>query len=606
MKLTKIEIEGFRSVRECQTLHIDPSVTVLIGANDHGKTNLLEAIRCINGDRPFTEKDKNWDTDDPSNVKTTFYFTLDPEEIKEIQELAVAEIKKQPADSTKPPAETTKDGIDVPAPSELEKCILVRSGLAGKFVWLRPGNSILDYKPVLDYMNNHLPRIELFEPVASNIKDSISLAELIKPENEFMQGIFRKAGIWEHKDVIFSQTPRTEKLLSEASQKLTNLIQAEWEQGKELNFVLNHTAGGIALRIQDPAVSNTYVLPSQRSSGFTAFFVLHFRLFARQEANPSNRYIFLFDEPGTYLHPKGQVNLVRVFETLSRKNQVVYATHSIFMVNKNEPTRHRVILKTVNGTVVDQKPYLNNWKSVRSSLGLFFSNNFFFADATLLVEGPSDVLYVLSILKTLGHFSKIDIDLNLFSIRDGGNQTDYCAMAKLMADEGRKVVALVDGDESGAILKDELEKLNPYLEGENKIAVIPLQKTKSIEDYVLFEDLLIEAVVLSCEELAREKIRTYQRGIDRDSIFKKTEQAIKNRDGTKTLGKLLEELTAGFFDPKKKISKLQIARNYEDLAERRVAETKTIPKVSSLAMELANNIKEQLNLKSREAQKRVF
>jgi DNA modification methylase len=72
-------------------------------------------------------------------------------------------------------------------------------------------------------------------------------------------------------------------------------------------------------------------------------------------------------------------------------------------------------------------------------------------------------------------------------------------------------------------------------------------------------------------ELAREKIRTYQRGIDRDSIYKKMKQAIKNWDGIKTLGKLLEELTAGFFDPKKKISKLQIARNYEDLAERRVA-----------------------------------
>ena len=53
MILRKVSIRGFRSVRELQELHIDQFVTVLIGANDHGKTNLLDAIRALNTDYEY-------------------------------------------------------------------------------------------------------------------------------------------------------------------------------------------------------------------------------------------------------------------------------------------------------------------------------------------------------------------------------------------------------------------------------------------------------------------------------------------------------------------------------------------------------------------------
>lgn len=62
MKLTRVRIDGFRSVKEEARLFVDPKVTILIGANDHGKTNLLEAIRSLNGDRPLKQEDENWDS----------------------------------------------------------------------------------------------------------------------------------------------------------------------------------------------------------------------------------------------------------------------------------------------------------------------------------------------------------------------------------------------------------------------------------------------------------------------------------------------------------------------------------------------------------------
>ena len=158
----------------------------------------------------------------------------------------------------------------------------------------------------------------------------------------------------------------------------------------------------IQLLIEDPSVSGRFVKPSQRSEGFSAFFTMSMRLLARTSASPSSSYIFLFDEPGTALHPAGQVNLLRVFERLSESNQIVYSTHSLFMINHNRPYRNRVISKGAAGTVIDQKPFLKNWRAVRDSLGLILAGTFFIADRTLLVEGESDAMYIGALLGAYG------------------------------------------------------------------------------------------------------------------------------------------------------------------------------------------------------------
>ena len=114
----------------------------------------------------------------------------------------------------------------------------------------------------------------------------------------------------------------------------------------------------ILLRIQDPAVSSRLVRASHRSSGFTRFFTLKTVLYARQRDHPANSYIFLFGEPGLCLHPSGQYDLLQVLDAIGKHNQVVYSTHSLFMINKTFPVRHRLIVKTEEGTQIDGKPFL--------------------------------------------------------------------------------------------------------------------------------------------------------------------------------------------------------------------------------------------------------
>jgi predicted ATPase len=109
-------------------------------------------------------------------------------------------------------------------------------------------------------------------------------------------------------------------------------------------------------------ISSTFVNASRRSSGFTHFFTLKTILHARERESLANSYIYRFDEPGTYLHPSGQADLIRELDAISRANQVVYATHSIFLVNRTFPARHRLIVKDQSGTRIDGKPYLGRWE----------------------------------------------------------------------------------------------------------------------------------------------------------------------------------------------------------------------------------------------------
>lgn len=609
MRLTRVIITGFRSIQKTEEVILDRKINVLIGANDHGKTNILYAIKCLNDDSPIAEDDRNWDLPATDAVKVQWYFEIDQDFLdkyhqneqkseNEVAKKGPGEEKSSDLPSVEPTIEETTLKPTYFATNSDSELIFCREGVGetNKVRVLSTSVKISTDKEA--ELLELRPRVEIFEAPKTNLVDRVNLTQLTTPEFEFMQGIFMLAGLWENRESVFIENDKTSKLLNEASDKLTKILNDKWNQGKNLTWKLIHVGTNgdhIEIKIQDPTVKGQYTRPSLRSSGFQTYFLISMIILARTQNN-KGKFIYLFDEPGTYLHPQAQLDLQRSFEIISDDAQLLYTTHSLFLINKNYPNRNKVISKTDEGTKIDQKPFLKNWKAVRDSLGILLSNNFLIAEKTLLTEGPSDVIYILSAIKQLKTLGKIDIDLNDLSIVDAGSPDNYIAMAKLMLSEGREIVALLDGDKSGDDTESKLKKVCEKERKDKKLQIHKLPKDKSTEDIFTDQDNLRESIKATVDYLVKEGIRKLGEGIIRDQEINK----IKTTSG-KTLGKLIDETTAAMFEAKEKLSKLSISLDYED----RVAIIQ--PKLPKDAETSVQTLKTLLQLRGeKSAEKSVF
>ena len=79
-----------------------------------------------------------------------------------------------------------------------------------------------------------------------------------------------------------------------------------------------------------------------RSRGFVWFF--SFLAWYSDVQSQKKRVILLLDEPGLFLHAKGQEDLLRYFEAEVKGNhQLIYTTHSLFMVDPRQFKRVRIV-----------------------------------------------------------------------------------------------------------------------------------------------------------------------------------------------------------------------------------------------------------------------
>jgi len=57
MRIKKFIIQNFRSIENSGEVNLEPEITVLIGKNESGKTNILKALESFNGDYEYTDGD---------------------------------------------------------------------------------------------------------------------------------------------------------------------------------------------------------------------------------------------------------------------------------------------------------------------------------------------------------------------------------------------------------------------------------------------------------------------------------------------------------------------------------------------------------------------
>lgn len=322
MYLSSIFISGFRSFKQRDPAKdkmpflMDEKITVLIGANDHGKTNVLEAIRRLNDDAPITDDDKNWDLEDGQQPRLEWHFVLSDAELEELKAATPATPKPTVAPATEPVGEGDFPPAEVVEASALApvECLPV-SEKPNTIVYFREGAGtslgVLSapfeiekkYEAQLLAMR---PRVELFSiPPGNNVVDEIKKEQLddaSDKDHEFIKGLFITADIWDMRNQLFGDTEQSAKKIEIASDRLTKVMQEKWAQNDGSLWKLRQSGESVdilKLRLQDNAVESVDVPPSRKSSGFRTFFLLSMMITARIHDSKDQPHIFLFDEPGT-------------------------------------------------------------------------------------------------------------------------------------------------------------------------------------------------------------------------------------------------------------------------------------------------------------------
>lgn len=228
-----------------------------------------------------------------------------------------------------------------------------------------------------------------------------------------------------------------------ASNEITDEIFEFWTQNDALQVAIDIAEG----RAADPPPFNSgtvvtarihnsnhrVTVPlSERSAGFIWFF--SFLAQFKQLRKVAGDAIILLDEPGLTLHGKAQSDLLRYIEKrLLPTHQVIYSTHSPFMVPSDRLSDVLIVEDVVkrderNRPVVEGTKVRDDVLSVdkdtlfplQGALGYDMTQSLFVGKNTLLVEGPSDILYLQALSAALQQRKGVGLDARWTMCPSGG------------------------------------------------------------------------------------------------------------------------------------------------------------------------------------------
>lgn len=188
---------------------------------------------------------------------------------------------------------------------------------------------------------------------------------------------------------------------------------------------------------------------SLRSSGYQWFFSF---LAAFSEFEDRDDVVILLDEPALTLHAKAQRDFLRfINKRLAPVGQVVYTTHSPFMVEEIERVRVVEDRGEDIGSVTSSDALEVGEDSafpLQAALGYDLSQNLFIGERNLLVEGPSDLAYLEVIGRYLRDQAREGLD-ERWRILPAGGASNVPAFVSLLGQKVSVTVLLDSGTEGG-------------------------------------------------------------------------------------------------------------------------------------------------------------
>ena len=245
-----------------------------------------------------------------------------------------------------------------------------------------------------------------------------------------------------------------------------------WVQDRDFRLLVSAREHDLVFTIRDK--TETEYSFGERSSGLR-FFLSYYIQYLAYKPSTTRQEILLMDEPDAYLSSQAQQDLLKIFAAFATGTterspvQVLYVTHSPFLIDKNHSERIRVLEKGSGdeGTRVIKNAVRNHYEPLRSAFGAFVGEMVFIGNCNLVAEGPADQILLAGATTTLIRRGANDLetlDLNRMTIVPAGsaNHVHYMVFLARGRDvEQPALIVLLDSDAAGNAAKSALKTGTP-------------------------------------------------------------------------------------------------------------------------------------------------
>ncbi len=571
MRIKSVQVTNFKCVEDSGSFSLDENITCLVGKNESGKSAILKALYRLNpdveGEENFDPKEyprKKYDeferliqnAESERVLSVTFALTeselaqIDADYIPNtlltnevtvnrgftnrntwslnINQSGLVEHYVNSAAFPGPEKNKYKGAATI---SALTKSLMDRSDRSEKETALLatlskhfPSGSA--EAAVIEILEKMMPRFLYFADYY-RLEGRVALEELKRkktqgvhftPNDRVFLALMKQAGT----DFTAIESIRdTEDLIARLEaieNRLSTDILQYWSQNKHISVKFEFLEG----MSKDPAPFNSgkvfhtriknqrhqvSVPFDDRSTGFIWFFSF-LVWFSQIRKQYGEELVIMLDEPGLSLHASAQADLLRYMREKLGDYQVIFTTHSPFIIDPDRLDAVRVVEdKTgpnseVLGTKVSADVLQTDRESVfplQAAMGYDISQTLFVGKHTLILEGPSDILYLQVFTSLLRKEGRVGLDKRWVLCPSGG--IDKVASFVSLFYGNRLHIAVLTDLHEGDLTKLRTLKESQVLNAGHVFSVNEFcdQRFADIEDVIGLDNYL--SLVNSCYEL---------------------------------------------------------------------------------------------------------
>ena len=535
MKLNRALISGFRSIEQMNISFGGYGHKVLVGKNESGKSNILKALNLLSTGK-LQNKDKKEMGD---RVSVLFEFVLYPEEVEDFREkfyerfledqeikitdkLTIKEFFEKFATRILYSVEESKIGYwtNWALPKDVKingNWYILTDDIVSEYPDLKPQSYVSGHFVNENIKKEHQQKTYL-RPVTlgairanlhSIVKSTIipdgytfpvvnwqyNAAEHNLPifvvMNSFaadpngcipLKNMFLLAGV-EEEDIGNTILEKAKlghnsfaNLLSRVSVATNEYIKKTWDEYREITISLRANGENIDIAINDSENSFDF---EQRSDGFKRF-ISFLLLMSTERSEYIDTQLIIIDEPEVGLHPSSARDLRNKLIELGKENLVVYATHSISMIDTENIENNLIVTKENENTKIEvaREDGTSPAENVYRSIGYSIYENM--KQKNLLVEGYTDK-QIISLFMDKRKWKGFGV-----CYTDGTKNIQHVSSILQLAD--RRFFVLSDADKSAIGKKKNMG--NPHYWytykdlGSDKITIEDFYKQTFFEDTV--------------------------------------------------------------------------------------------------------------------------